>query len=270
MKLCGFVEQSSKSHYQSLRLWAYSRDVTIKLFNFYVEWNESDNHRSMKLVLDLLPQLIRRNPDEQAGQATKAAILDNLVSIVTGKSSKPLAKSAIKALDHLLTKDIVTLDEIQSSYVTLQQKNNSHDPLDAWKTFIFELFHWMTLHFVCPTAGRFIVSLYRGLRSQDQQETQVQLSIETWHKWLLEAVNEEPSILESVKNYIFLPLFKADKAEALGFLKRMNENEAVSAGDEIDLNLPALLQLAALEIGKKVGLVEEPGTFEDVLFTGPY
>ncbi|EKJ75089.1 hypothetical protein NXS19_011936 [Fusarium pseudograminearum] len=263
VKLCGFVEQSSKSQSQSLRLWAYSRDVTIKLFNFYVEWNESDNHRSMKLVLDLLPQLIRRNPDEQAGQATKAAILDNLVSVVTGKSSKPLAKSAIKALDHLLTKDIVTLDEIRSSYVTLQQKNNSNDPLDAWKPFIFELFHWMTLHFVCPTAGRFIVSLYRGLRSQDQQDTQVQLSIETWHKWLLEAVNEEPSILESVKNYIFLPLFKADKAEALGFLKRMNENEAVSAGDEIDLNLPALLQLAALEIGKKVGLVEEPALGDD-------
>lgn len=213
----------------------------------------------MKLVLDLLPQLIRRNPDEQAGQATKAAILNNLVSIVTGKSSKPLAKSAIKALDHLVTKDIVTLDEIRSSFATLQQKNASTDPLDLWKSFIFELFHWMTLHFVCPTAGRFIVCLYRGLRGQDQQETQIQLSIETWHKWLLEAINEEPSILESVKNYIFLPLFKADKAEALGFLKRMNEHEAVSAGDEIDLNLPALLQLAALEIGKKVGWVEEPG-----------
>ncbi|WZH44845.1 putative death-receptor fusion protein-domain-containing protein [Fusarium acuminatum] len=182
VKLCGFVEQSSKSHSQSLRLWAYSKDVILKLFNFYVEWNESDNHRSMKLVLDLLPQLIRRNPDEQAGQATKAAILDNLVSIVTGKSSKPLAKSAIKALDYLLTKDIVTLDEIRS---------------------------------------------------------------------------------KSVKNYIFLPLFKADKTEALGFLKRMNENEAVSAGDEIDLNLTALLQLAALEIGKKVGLVEEPALGDD-------
>ncbi|KAF9769372.1 hypothetical protein IL306_013219 [Fusarium sp. DS 682] len=217
----------------------------------------------MKLVLDLLPQLIRRNPDEKAGQATKLAILDNLVSIVTGKSSKPLAKSAIKALDHLLTKDIVTLDEIRCSYVNLQQKDASVNPLDIWKPFVFELFHWMTLHFVCPTAGRFIVCLYRGLRSQDPKETQEQLSIETWHRWLLEAINEEPSILESVKNYIFLPLFKADKSEALGFLRRMNEHEAVSAGHEIDLNLPALLQLAALEIGKKVGMVEEPALGDD-------
>ncbi|KAM6526770.1 hypothetical protein FSOLCH5_002855 [Fusarium solani] len=262
VKLCGFVEQSSKSRSQDLRLWAFSRDVTIRLFDFYVEWNESDNHRSMKLVLDLIPQLIRRNPDEEAGQATKSAILDNLVSIVTGKSTKPLAKSAIKALDHLVTKNIVTLEEIRSSYVTLQQKDTSVKKLEVWKPFIFELFHWMTLHFVCPTAGRFIVCIYRGLRRRDG-ETPVELTVETWHKWLLEAVNEEPSILESIKNYIFLPLFKADKAEALDFLKRMNEHEAVSAGAEIDLNLPALLQLAALEIGKKVGLVEEPALGDD-------
>ncbi|KAI8671322.1 hypothetical protein NCS57_00607000 [Fusarium keratoplasticum] len=262
VKLCGFVEQSSKSRSQDLRLWAFSRDVTIRLFDFYVEWNESDNHRSMKLVLDLIPQLIRRNPDEEAGQATKSAILDNLVSIVTGKSTKPLAKSAIKALDHLVTKNIVTLEEIRSSYVTLQQKDTSVKTLEVWKPFIFELFHWMTLHFVCPTAGRFIVCIYRGLRRRDG-ETPVELTVETWHKWLLEAVNEEPSILESIKNYIFLPLFKADKVEALDFLKRMNEHEAVSAGAEIDLNLPALLQLAALEIGKKVGLVEEPALGND-------
>ncbi|RTE75329.1 hypothetical protein BHE90_010223 [Fusarium euwallaceae] len=262
VKLCGFVEQSSKSQSQDLRLWAFSRDVTIQLFDFYVEWNESDNHRSMKLVLDLIPQLIRRNPDEGAGQATKCAILDNLVSIVTGKSSKPLAKSAIKALDHLVTKNIVTLEEIQSSYVSLQKKDASVVTLEIWKSFIFELFHWMTLHFVCPTAGRFIVCLYRGLRRRDQEKP-VELTVETWHKWLLEAVNEEPSILESIKNYIFLPLFKADKAEALDFLRRMNEHEAVSAGAEIDLNLPALLQLAALEIGKKVGLVEEPALGDD-------
>ncbi|KAF4977485.1 hypothetical protein FZEAL_6004 [Fusarium zealandicum] len=257
VKLCGFVEQASKSHSQALRSWAFSRHVITKLFDFYVEWNESDNHRSMKLVLDLLPQLIRRNPDETAAQSTKSAILDNLVSIVTGKSAKFLAKSAIKVLDHLLAKHIVTLDEIRTSYVALMEKGASSDALEVWKSFIFELFNWMRLHFVCPTAGRFIVCLYRGLRRQDQEKP-TELDLETWHKWLLEAVKKEPTILESIKNYIFLPLFKANKTEALGFLKRMNENEAVSAGAEIDLNLPALLQLAALEIGKRVGLVEEP------------
>ncbi|KAL6403743.1 hypothetical protein AUP68_13113 [Ilyonectria robusta] len=257
VKLCGFVEQASKSRSQVLRVWAFTRDITLKLFNFYIEWNESDNHRSMRLVLELLPRLIRRNPDEDASQLTKGGILDNLVSIVAGISAKPLAKSAIKALDHLLTKDIVSVEEIYSSYVTLQQKEVSSDSLEVWKDIFFELFHWMRLHFVCPVAGRFIVVLYRALRRRTPEKP-ADLTIEIWHQWLLEALTEESSILEPVKNYIFLSLFKADKSEALLFLRRMNNYEAVSASTSLDLDIPALLQLAALETGKKVGLVEEP------------
>ncbi|KAK7414512.1 hypothetical protein QQX98_006623 [Neonectria punicea] len=184
-------------------------------------------------------------------------MLDNLVSIITGISTKPLAKSAIKALDHLLTKNIVSMDEIYSSYVTLQQKGTPSDSLAVWKTFFFEMFHWMRLHFVCPAAGRFIVVLYRALRRQSPDKS-VGLSIETWHQWLLEVLAEDASILESIKNYIFISLFRADKSEALLFLKRMNDYEAVSANVGLDMDIPALLQLAALETGKKVGLVEEP------------
>ncbi|KAF7544785.1 hypothetical protein G7046_g9713 [Stylonectria norvegica] len=264
VKLCGFVEQCSKSQAQNIRLWAFSRQVTLKLFDFYVEWNESDNHRSMKLVLDLLSQVLKRNTDEQAAQLTKRTILDNLISIVVGKSAKPLAKSAIKVLEHLLTKAVYTLEEIKFSYVTLEKIELVDNETEIWKTFVAELFHWMRLHFVCPTAGRLIVCLYRALRQQIPEKT-LEPSTETWHKWFLEALARDPSLLEPIKNYIFLPLFKADRAEALQFLKRMNDYEAVSASTNLDLDLPALLQLAALETGKKIGLVEEPalGSEED-------
>jgi hypothetical protein len=77
---------------------------------------------------------------------------------------------------------------------------------------------------------------------------------------------EEPTLLESIKNYIFLPLFKVDRSEALQFLRRMNEDQAVYGTTELDLDFPALLQLAALETGKKVGLVEEPGELPEPLF----
>lgn len=258
VKLCGFVEQSSKSHSQVLRVWSFTRNVTLRLFNFYIEWNESDNHRSMRLVLELLPRLIRRNPDEEMSQSTKRDILDNLVAIVARISAKPLAKSAIKALDHLLTRDSVSVDEIYSSYVTLQQREPPGDGIEVWKSLFFELFHWMRLHFVCPVAGRFIFVLYRALRHKTPEKATA-LTIEIWHQWLLEALTEDPSILEPIKNYVFLSLFKADKRDALLFLRRMNNYEAVSANTNLDLDIPALLQLAALETGKKVGLVEEPG-----------
>lgn len=228
------------------------------MFNFYIEWNESDNHRSMKLVLDLVPKLLRKNPDHEIARSAKRVVLDSLVSIIVGKSSKPLAKSAIKALDHFLTKSIFTLEEIRVTYVSLLREKCPSDNLQVWRSFVAELFHWMRLHFVCPTAGRFIMTLYRYLQ-RDSSEKAVDFSIEVWHQWLLEALSNEPSLLESIKTYIFLPLFKVDRGEALQFLKRMNEHEAISASASIDLNLPALLQLAALETGKRVGLVEEPG-----------
>jgi hypothetical protein len=80
-----------------------------------------------------------------------------------------------------------------------------------------------------------------------------------WHQWLLGLLTEEPTLLESIQNYIFLPLFKVDRPEALKFLQRMNEDQAVSGASEMNMDVAALLQLAALETGKKVGLVEEPG-----------
>jgi hypothetical protein len=261
------VEQAIKSRSQDLRLWAFTKDVTFKLFNFYIEWNESDNHRSMRLVLDLLPQLIKRTPDEEAAQSTMRVLVDTLVSIIAGKSMKPLVKSAIKALDHLLTKKTVSLEDIRSSYVALEQGAPARGELQVWKDFFFELFRWMRLHIVCPSAGRFILVLYRAMRQQPPES--VQLTIEIWHQWLLEVLTEDASILEPIRNYIFLALFKADKAEALMFLKRMNEYEAASASAGSDLDIPALLQLAALETGKKVGLVEEPGMllFSNFIFS---
>lgn len=260
VKLCGFVEQASKSRSQEIRAWAFNRDVALQLFDFYVEWSESDNHRSMRLALGLLPQLVKRNPDQEAAQATKKFLVNTLVAIVAGKSDKPVAKSAIKALDHLLTKTTVTLDEVRASYAALQPEElAASGEMRVWRGFFVELFRWMRLHVVCPAAGRFIVVLYRALRQRPSLGGSAQLTVEMWHGWLIDVLEEDASILESVTNYVFLALFKADRQEASTFLRRMNDFEGLSASSGSDLDTRTLLQLAALETGKKVGLVEEPG-----------
>lgn len=258
MRLCGLVEQSSKAVSGDLRKWAFSHDVTLKLFDFFMDWNESDQHRSMKLVLDLVVQLIKRNPQQDSALATKQFLLDNLISIVTGRSTKPVAKSAIKTLDHFLTKGVFTLDEIRSCYESHKPGHADMDDTEVWRLFMLDLFRWLRLHFVCPTAGKFIVSVYRCWHPGGDAETSGP-SMRTWYKWLLHFATEEPSLLESIKNYIFLPLLKAERSEALRFLGMMNEDKAVAGAASLDLDMPALLQLAALEAGKKVGLVEEPG-----------
>ncbi|KAG6038091.1 hypothetical protein E4U41_004560 [Claviceps citrina] len=256
IRLCGLVDQASRSSSEELRQWAFSETVTSKLFNFYIEWNESDNHRSMKLVLDVVAQSILRNPNREHAARTKKSILETLVSIVIGRSTKPVAKSAIKTVDHLLSKGVVTLGDIRSTYLHFRADLRSSDAVEVWRSLTSDLIRWMKLHFVCPTAGRLVVTIYRRWRQEESADSVP--SVEVWHQWLLDFLAEEPGLLESIKNYVFLPLFKADRSEGLAFLVRMNEDQAVSGSANMDMDVPALLQLAALETGKRVGLVEEP------------
>ncbi|ODA82836.1 hypothetical protein RJ55_01345 [Drechmeria coniospora] len=266
VRLCGLVEQSSKSSSGELQKWAFSNEVTVSLFHFFIEWNESDHHRSMKLVLNLIERFIRTNPDRTVAKETNRCLLESIISIITGLSAKPVAKSAIKTLDHFLTRGVVTLEDIRSNYLALHQRWAQADETEVWRNFTISLFHWMRLHFVCPTAGRFVVSLYRCWRKGDEPGRPTRPSLEQWYQWLLQFLAEEPQLLESIKHYIFLPLFKADRAEGLLLLRKVNGNQIGTTAESLDMDMDvaSLLQLAALEIGKKVGLVEEPAVSREL------
>lgn len=257
VRLCGFVEQASKSQSTDIQQWAFSYDVVEKLFTFYIEWNEYDHHRSMRLVLDLIAHLLQKNPQPDQSAKTKKTLLDNLISIIVGRSTKPVAKSAIKTVEHFVSKNVFALEDIRKCYESYYEGTETN-PLAVWRSFVSHLFQWMRLHFVSPAAGKFIVCLYRYLRQGYDGPSAVP-SVGDWHSWLLDFLTKEPLLVERIKNYIFIPLFKIDRAETLLFLQRMNELRPVSETSKETVDTAALLQLAALETGKKVGLVDEPG-----------
>ncbi|EHK24695.1 uncharacterized protein TRIVIDRAFT_61472 [Trichoderma virens Gv29-8] len=207
VRLCGFVERVSKSESEPLQLWAFSQDVALRLYDFYIDWNEFDHHRSMRLVLDLIAQLLRRNPDKRAALEIRDLLLDNLISIVIGRSTKPVAKSALKTLDYFLAKGVFNLDDVKATHLAYHQELSQAADIEIWSVFTTELLQWTRLHFICPAAGKFI----------------------------------EPNLLENFKNYIFLPLLKVDRPEGLKFLQKVNQHESSStatpANDDFDANL---------------------------------
>ncbi|CAI4219501.1 unnamed protein product [Parascedosporium putredinis] len=260
VKLCGFLEKCSKSESQTVKDWALSDGLYMRLFDLYLEWNESDAERSLRLVLDLLVDLMIRGQSHKEPPCVRLTVLDTLVSIMARQSTKPLAKSAIMVLDRFLTKSVVTLEEVANSYKA-QKKSELHiSDLAFWKDYLSEVFVWMETQFVCPVAGKFIATVHRLLSVESERGflTRSPFTVGAWHEWLLEFLAAEPSLLDGVKNYIFVPLFKSDKNSSVQLLQRMNRLDKGILNPETDLDIPATLQLASLEVGKRVGLVEEP------------
>lgn len=258
IRLCGLLDQSAKSSSPSLKQWAFSEPTILKLFDFFVEWNESDHSRSMRLVLDSLTSLLSKNPDPVVAASTKEAILQVLLPIVIGQSTKPAAKSALKILEHFLTKGILTLEDLKKSFRQCRPEAELVDGLPMWMLFLDDLSHWMHSRFMRPQAGRFIACLYRSLVSAESGFAYNEVA-QAWQKWLILLLGDDATLLEGIGNYVFLPLFRNFRSEGVRFLEIVSNQSVISTAAGINLDSATLLQLAALETGKKVGLVEEPG-----------
>jgi hypothetical protein len=269
VKLCGFIEQCCKSTSGEVSAWVFSGDLYLRLLDLYLEWVEADAERSLRLVLDVLVNLLNQGQRRSDQERTKNKVVDTLVSIFAGKSVKPLAKSAIMTLDRFLVKSVVSLGEVGSRYSELKGLGLPVSDLRLWEAFMDDILNWMRVPVVCPVAGKFVTTVYKGLRVESEKgflagglDAQL-FTVELWHKWLLDFLvrsGADPAFMEGVKNYIFAPLFKSDKAESLMLLEMMNRLDSDIVSPQIDMDLPATLKLAALEVGKRVGLIEEPGT----------
>ena len=254
-KLCGFVELCSKSTSPVLRAFAFSENTAIQLFNFYVEWNEQDSHRSMKLVLDFLVYSISRNPVEQHGTAIKTKILGDTVTMITRESSRPSVKSATACLDFIVQKDIVYLSDVLETYREVHGLSANTD--DAWDGLILKLFIWMELHYVCSVAGKLLITIFTNPWHKGGS---TRFHPDSWHKFVSRALQANHELLEPIKLYVFIPLFKVDRAESLKYLHDLSSLQSLTSDKSADWDLDSILWLAMLEAGKKAGFVDEPGT----------
>ncbi|KAK5664241.1 hypothetical protein OQA88_458 [Cercophora sp. LCS_1] len=260
VKLCSFVQQCCKSSDEALKEWAFTEPLSMRLFNFYLEWYEHDPHRALRMVLDILAITTTQNPNPDVGRSIKNQVLETLVLIITRKYPKLLTKSGLQCLDNLITKKAVNLDDISSKYRQLDPSLAGPPNLLLWKSLVSHLFSWMELTYLGPLAGKSIVHLFRGLQSQPPT---VGFTIELWLQWLQDSLARNPAILEDVKNYVLVPIFKTDKISALILLQAFNRVDSLVDVHQKSSDQAFMLQLATLELGKRFALVEEPSSDVD-------
>lgn len=217
----------------------------------------------MRLSLELVTILIIQNPDPQVRMSLKADFLATLVSIITRQSTRPVVKSCITSLTYFLTKSMFTLDDVAREYATLRPELAAETPLVIWQSWITEIFSWMELHYISPVAGKFLVLIFGILCADSVPEdakagTIWNFDIAVLRASLETALSANANILENVKNNIYLPLFKTNRKLALALLEDLNRAVPDGHQGSSDDDVTALLHLAALEIGKKSALVDDP------------
>ena len=249
-----------------LRSLAYSKKTCLSLFNFYIEWNEKNQHRSMRQVVELTSDLIDKNPDLQTNTAVKTSVLERSMSIITHQASQPLVKPAFKALECFLSKRTISTQELIDAYRHHQRATSPGSATETaeinavWDYLFSEVFEWMALADISPATSKFLVTVFRELRSGSDGISSTNLTA-SWQRWIREGLRRQPEALENVKNYLFPSLFKLDRPGSLIFLEDLNKQGAVWDMKYQEFDAQSLLQLAAIEIGKKSGLIEEPSKY---------
>jgi hypothetical protein len=237
----------------AVREFAFADKTAWDLFNFFIEWNEQDQHRSMRLVLDFLKVTILKCPKHQVGQLIKTKILNEIVCMITLRSTRPSIKSSITALDYFLQKDLVFLSEVLDVYREVHQIPKEQGV--TWDAFIDRIFGWMELKYVRPLAGKLLVTIFT-LPWFPNQTTR--FLPDSWHKLLRSGLSRDIELLETIKLYTLMPLFKLDKEQSLKYLGELFALQNLTKDSNSTITLDSLIWLASLEAAKKVGLIGEP------------
>jgi len=247
---------------------AFSHKTCLDLFNFYVEWNEKNQHRSMRQVLELLASLISLNPDKKASSAIKMEILKRVLSIITHQSAQPFVKLSFKVLECFLSKDTISVRDMTEVYggnAFLESRmefkrhlQTFHDP-NLWHSFVYAVFEWMSLPDTSPSAGKLLVTLFQKLRvvSMENESSDGEAYTILWQRWIRLGLTRHPDSLDNIKNYLFPSLFKLDKMGSLKFLQNLALESHLEDLKSQESNAQAFLLLSAMEVGKKSGLVDE-------------
>lgn len=221
----------------------------------------------MRQVLDLLTSLIASHPNTSVVKSMVSKIVRRLLSIITHEASQPLVKPAFKTLEHFIGKGSISVGDLslcrrgQTAPETNGTISSDELPYSDLDDIVLETFEWMNFQDVSPSAGKFLVSLFKVSKEAfPGMESGLGTHTRLWQRWISDGLSKYPDALENVKNYLLPPLFKLDRTGSLAFLEELNSQGTLSTENN-RVESDFLVQLSAMEVGKKAGLVEESSEF---------
>jgi hypothetical protein len=247
------VQLCAKSKDDALQQWAFSRETGLEMVSFYLEWSDKNHSGSMKLALDALAVLVTQNPAPEVGAAIRDGALEAAFSIIGPRTAQSFGKSAYGLLYFFLNKPVCATQHVLNILKSCRPCEHAETQLDTWRQFIGLSFDWMEVIAVSSIAGKTIALVMRNLSSEMND-----FEPELWRTWLSDGLTAHPTLLEEIRLHILGQLFKIDKKVSLQVLQVFNSTSLARLSINQELRHSVQLQLAALDVGKKAGLVEEP------------
>jgi hypothetical protein len=254
VKLCGFVKQCALSESTALRTFAHSKHTIWTLYEYYMNWNEHDQHRGMASVLDVVKNTTLGIADSDLQAEILVTLMTDAMRTVLRRSNRSSIKSALTFVAYFLDARVIFLCEVLATYSLVSRQPPDHTV--SWSEFASHLFVWMGQDNITRSAAKLLVAGFSCSKSPDDSS---RLSVDDWYDLLQQGLAFDIDLLEAIKLHVLMPLYDMNKPAAYEFITLLSKRINLETLNHASPDLDTTMWLAALEIGRKKGMVSEPG-----------
>ncbi|OJJ47298.1 hypothetical protein ASPZODRAFT_65750 [Penicilliopsis zonata CBS 506.65] len=292
-----FLDAASASENEETQQLAFSGQTWLAVFQVYLDRFEYTKPKPMRQVLISLVTILAKNQDSQEKNALRSRIGDAVLPGVILSEQRSRLKGSLVSLDVFIRKTAVTVSDLVDMTATWLLNNYerflalcvddckalSITPAQfaqadmqnqeyvaslreiAAKVFVLSLLKQVQNKELASVSGSVLATFVERMKYELESQ---QVSPEESQQWsaIWAAPFKHISLrnldnLETIANNVFEPLFTADPSGFKVFINQLPV-KSLLAGDMTDAPLAEYMVLfAALQVGKKLGLVHEDHYF---------
>ncbi|KAM0716200.1 hypothetical protein Q7P37_007645 [Cladosporium fusiforme] len=266
--LCALIDQTIDSPHEAVRLILWQAQIWNRSLRLYLDQSHNARPKSSKQLLTSLSNVLRKSEDAPWIGDLKSELSLHLVRAVGATEVQRDSKAYLLLFTHLLSKNIISLDNFLSR---VGEVNDSIDTNDELPALLSAVFHWTAKGDFGSIIGQLIAVILDKLdkktsaASSDATKAQEDASVPIWSKPLHETLGRNLENTEAYRSHIFPVLFKRSLPQYAAFLKQLGLEQMFNSEKSTCNDNTTEMLYAALQTGKSLGMIEEANVDDIVL-----
>lgn len=244
--ICALVEVCRRAANPEVQSVARREEIFERLFDIYLERSYGAIAKSMRRVLGILADILRRDEGLSAGQF-RDGVVERLLAVLLDQDDRVKMKAAVQALTKFLSTDSVTIERLVHRF-QVRQANKLHHAdgkEQLHNSFQFLLRHFFDLihhHDLAHSAGLLLAQLISKTLKQDAVSARLPSGTPVWVEPLERSIHSNPTAVTDFYHHIFLTIFPLNAHDYLQFLRHLDLDDFIS--------IPAIRKTSSLDVAK--------------------